>query len=109
MLDTRQIIKGLEGESEHRTDQDVQAWQESSRIGTGRATTARGPVFHRVSLDEKDRVVQWRAVAPTDWHFAPSGPVAKTLGEVAAEKSARLAIAGFDPCAPWTLEPKKED
>jgi coenzyme F420-reducing hydrogenase alpha subunit len=103
VLDTRQIIRSLRDETETPVEKD-QVWQECAGTGTGRATTARGPVFHRVELDGRDRVLQWRAVAPTDWHFASTGPVARVLGESAADQAARLAIAGFDPCAPWTLE-----
>jgi hypothetical protein len=107
VLDTRQIIRSLRDETGAPAEKD-QAWQERPGTGTGRATTARGPVFHRVELDEHDRVLQWRAVAPTDWHFAPAGPVARVLGESGGDKAARLAVAGFDPCAPWTLEPDAE-
>jgi hypothetical protein len=103
VLDTRQIIKGLQDKPD-ATDNKQRAWQESARTGTGQATTARGPVFHQVSLDAQDRVIDWRAVAPTDWHFAPGGPAARALGANSADRGARLAIAGFDPCAPWTLE-----
>jgi hypothetical protein len=107
VLDTRQIIRSLRDEDKTPAEKH-QAWQECAGTGTGRATTARGPVFHRVELDERDRVLQWRAVAPTDWHFAPRGPVARVLRDGGADKAARLAIAGFDPCAPWTLEPGVE-
>ena len=103
VLDTRQIIRALQEEADE-PGEETQAWHEGTRVGTGRATTARGPVFHRVTLDQDDRVLQWRAVAPTDWHFAPQGPVARTLQGRSASHSAQLAIAGFDPCAPWTLE-----
>jgi coenzyme F420-reducing hydrogenase alpha subunit len=103
VLDTRQIIRSLRDENNPAVEKN-QAWQENAGAGTGRAITARGPVFHRVELDERNRVLQWRAVAPTDWHFAPAGPVARVLGESTADQAARLAIAGFDPCAPWTLE-----
>jgi Ni,Fe-hydrogenase I large subunit len=103
VVDLRQIVSALR-ENGTASAQDVHAWRESANTGTGRATTARGPVFHQVTLDPRDKVLQWRAVAPTDWHFAPRGPVARALGPGVVNTAARLAIAGFDPCAPWTLE-----
>jgi hypothetical protein len=80
------------------------AWPEGELCGTGCALTARGPVFHRVRLDLAGRVADWRAVAPTDWHFAAGGAAARQLAACSDESRARLAIAGFDPCAPWSLQ-----
>ncbi len=72
-------------------------------LGIGSAMTARGPVFHRICLGEADTVVDWRVLAPTDWHFAPGGPAARELGELGTPTAMRLLIASYDPCAPWTL------
>ena len=103
VLDTRQIIGNLRADSDSRQE-NTQAWQECAGTGTGCATTARGPVFHRVTLDPQDQVAQWRALAPTDWHFAPGGPVTQALTGKPQNRASMLAIAGFDPCAPWSLE-----
>ncbi len=108
VLDTRHIIQQLQ-DPDPQPAIEVRSWSEGPRTGSGRAETARGPVFHRVSLDQTDRVSDWRALAPTDWHFAPKGPVALALGGGLATASARLAVAGFDPCAPWTLVESGED
>ncbi len=81
------------------------AWTLSRGVGLGRAVTARGPVFHRVELDENQHVHCWRVLAPTDWHFAPGGAL-----EVEANRQPldlaqlRLLVLGFDPCAPWRVE-----
>jgi len=102
LADMRHIILGLAGEV---LPQDaLTAWPEGEQVGTGCAFTARGPVFHRVALDDRDRVRQWRAVAPTDWHFAPGGPVAAALADCDEEAYGRLSVASFDPCAPWSLQ-----
>jgi hypothetical protein len=75
--------------------------------GLGWATTARGPVFHQIALDEDQSVADWRVLAPTDWHFTPQGPLVKALTRVLhdgeSEECRRLTVASFDPCAPWTL------
>ena len=52
---------------------------------------------------------EWRALAPTDWHFAPGGPAEGALANSPSEAGARLAVASFDPCAPWTLQMDRED
>jgi len=102
-VDARAIAAGLEG-AMGAGQAGPLAWREGEGSGTGCAVTARGPVFHRVGLDERGRVLQWRALAPTDWHFAPRGPVAGALSGVTSLPAARLAVAGFDPCAPWSVQ-----
>lgn len=79
------------------------SWPESEYAGTGCAVTARGPVFHRVELAEDGSVARWRALAPTDWHFAPAGPLARRLRPGLSLEDVGLLVAGFDPCAPWDL------
>lgn len=102
VLDTLVIAGHLLDE---RSTYPLSAWPLGDRIGLGRANTARGPVFHRVALDEDDRVRDWRVLAPTDWHFAANGPLAHEAGRLDGDRE-RLAllIAGFDPCAPWSIE-----
>lgn len=89
-----------------------------SRIGPGEgvgwAMTARGPLLHRVILPAADavdtaeavRAQRWDVLAPTDWHFGPRGPVAQALasrdGTMNVER-VRLFVAGFDPCAAWSV------
>ncbi len=82
--------------------------------GIGWAMTARGPLLHRVILQAADaadsaeaaRAQRWDVLAPTDWHFGPKGPVAQALasldGTMDGER-VRLFVAGFDPCAAWSV------
>lgn len=102
VLDTRAITEGLRsGATPSPTS--CNAWPEGRGAGTGRAVTARGPVFHRVDLDDRGNVARWRALAPTDWHFAPRGPVAGALDHSMSLAEAKLVVSSFDPCAPWEL------
>ncbi|MEJ2533380.1 MAG: hypothetical protein P8Y92_16460 [Halioglobus sp.] len=105
VLDTHIIASRLLAPLQEAAGQP-QRWTLADGKGMGRAQTARGPVFHRVSLDPHDgeTVTDWRVLAPTDWHFSPRGPLARSAGEGPQEESwLRLLIAGFDPCAPWTI------
>lgn len=103
LLDMRHILAGLAGSPP--PEEDVpRAWPEGGQVGTGCARTARGPVFHRVELDGEERVRHWRALAPTDWHFAAGGPVAAALAGCDDDAQGRLTVASFDPCAPWALQ-----
>ena len=74
----------------------------AGRVSIGGAMTARGPVLHAVRLGG-DVVVDWRILAPTDWHFAPDGAAAKALADPAHGKidrsHAEIVVASFDPCA----------
>ena len=77
------------------------AWREADGSGVGRAQTARGPVFHRVVLDvEESCAVDWQLLAPTDWHFAPCGPVAAAASSLDALP---YLVLSFDPCTPWAV------
>lgn len=77
-------------------------------FGIGAAMTARGPVFHAIAIED-GRVADWRAIAPTDWHFAPDGPCAAALDRLSqADRDqgwARWTAASFDPCAQWEISP----
>jgi len=104
ILDTRFICRALDsaaGPGEPETN----AWSAAGGVGVGRAMTSRGPVFHRVSLDggAEDAVVDWRVMAPTDWHFAARGPVALALPQMASNEAMKLLVTSYDPCAPWSL------
>ena len=73
-------------------------------VGLGRAVTDRGPVFHRVALDSEGSVKNWRVLAPTDWHFAPGGPLDIEANRRSLRpEQLKLLVLGFDPCAPWSL------
>jgi hypothetical protein len=52
-----------------------------------------------------DTVVDWRVLAPTDWHFGRHGPVTRELSALEAPTRGQVAlvVASYDPCAPWTL------
>lgn len=109
LLDMRAIFRALDGRT---ASLNGPAWiQASARSlpangGVGCAVTARGPVFHRVVLGPTaDIVVDWRVLAPTDWHFGPRGPVAGKLAKLPAPTQQRVAllVASYDPCAPWAL------
>lgn len=103
LLDTCAIAARLRGDASEPSDN---AWQEGDGIGLGRAMTARGPVFHQVVLrqGDDDQVARWRVLAPTDWHFAPGGPLDREAGALEPD-AARLPmqVLGFDPCAPWKI------
>ncbi len=104
LLDTRLIADRLSA----NTGDDREApctWPLQTRVGLGRAMTARGPVFHRVSLAADDETVRdWRVIAPTDWHFSTRGPVAcAAAGTRHSADWLRFLVAGFDPCAPWEV------
>lgn len=105
VLDTHVIAGALHDPDQVAAGQP-ESWNLAACKGMGRAQTARGPVFHRVSLDPRDgeTVTDWRVLAPTDWHFSPRGPLAKSAATGPRELSwLRFLVAGFDPCAPWTM------
>lgn len=106
LLDTRAICRRLAEIPGVSADTTANAWLLGKGIGMGRAMTSRGPVFHRVSLqdDAGDRVLDWRVIAPTDWHFAPLGPVVNGLKHMHNAEQMRLLVASFDPCAPCSLQ-----
>jgi hypothetical protein len=104
LLDTRAILAALTGDGREETRQC--SWPLSEGLGMGCALTARGPVFHRVELDDKrpGKVADWRVIAPTDWHLSASGPVVQAASSgVFSVKWLRFLVAGLDPCAPWTI------
>ena len=76
--------------------------------------TARGPLFHRVSLVD-GRVSDYAVIAPTEWNFHPQaywrqhliGARAETP-EI-AENLLRLWALALDPCVPIHLTLVKED
>lgn len=106
VLDTHVIAGALREPAQAMAGQQQESWTLAAGKGMGRAQTARGPVFHRVSLDPRDgeTVTDWRVLAPTDWHFSPCGPLARSAAAGPQELPwLRFLVAGFDPCAPWTM------
>jgi hypothetical protein len=89
----------------------VLAWPQ----GRGRALTlveiARGVLLHAAQVDSSGTtLVAYGVQAPTDWNFAPAGPVAKALESVAQvaqparrEHLARLVATAYAPCLPFEV------
>jgi hypothetical protein len=71
--------------------------------GWGMAVSARGRIIHWMAI-ERGCVAAWRAIEPTDWNFAPRGPMARAAELLAPDASlaeaGRWLIAAFDPSAP---------
>lgn len=72
---------------------------------------ARGLLVHRVELDRtaagEPRIARCDVLAPTEWNFHPSGPVAHALAALPADgdaAAARLLAAAFDPCVAIRIE-----
>ncbi|MCP5158634.1 MAG: nickel-dependent hydrogenase large subunit [Gammaproteobacteria bacterium] len=69
--------------------------------------TARGALLHVVHL-VRDRVLDYRIIAPTEWNFHPAGPFAAgiaALGETADLAAAARALAlSLDPCVSYQVE-----
>ena len=73
---------------------------------------ARGLLIHRVELDTRaagePRIARCDVLAPTEWNFHPTGPVAQTLAAMPGgsdDAPARLLAAAFDPCVAIRIEP----
>ena len=102
LLDTLVIAGHLLDE---QSTYPISGWTLVEGVGLGRAVTARGPVFHRVVLDDNGHVKDWRVLAPTDWHFAPEGALEiEANRQPLTAEQLRLLVLGFDPCAPWSLQ-----
>lgn len=104
LLDTAALVHGLRSAEPPRIERETQSAEETG-IGLGYACTARGPLYHRIHLDPAQRVLSWRYVAPTDWHFAAGGLVEK-LGEHRDPTTASVVpiVAAADPCAAWQVD-----
>lgn len=80
-----------------------------SGVGRALVETARGLLMHEILLDG-DRIADYFIVAPTEWNFHPSGPLAGWLmGRDATDRDAvsafaARAVAALDPCVRWELE-----
>lgn len=86
---------------------------QSYRLGTGRGAgaveCARGRLYHAVELDDKDRIVRFEFLAPTEWNFHARGPLVRSLqGSVLAGgrqglDAVRTLVGSFDPCVGFSL------
>jgi len=72
---------------------------------------ARGVLIHAAQLDtSRTTLVAYGVQAPTDWNFAPAGPVARALDAAAQaaepvrlERLARLVATAYAPCLPFEV------
>jgi uptake hydrogenase large subunit len=71
-------------------------------VGCGVVETARGTLAHWLRLGADGRIADYRTVAPTEWNFAPDGPLARGLiglpGGPDVVERAGLLVALLDPC-----------
>ncbi|MEM9879374.1 MAG: nickel-dependent hydrogenase large subunit [Pseudomonadota bacterium] len=75
--------------------------------GLGISMTARGRLRHALSISD-GVVTHWSIAAPTDWNFAPRGPIVKAANQLLAtskqpEHDAKWLVAAYDPCAPCSV------
>jgi hypothetical protein len=79
------------------------------REGLAWCEMARGLLIHRVELDRaaEPRIARCDVLAPTEWNFHPSGPVARAIAPLAAgdDAAVRLVAAAFDPCVAIRIGP----
>ncbi len=76
----------------------------NSGRGTATVDTARGPLTHRVEIED-GRVIRCRTEAPTEPNFADGGPVATGLTGAAADPvAAELHVLAIDPCVACRVE-----
>lgn len=80
--------------------------------GWGMAVTSRGRIIHWMAI-ERGRIAAWRAIEPTDWNFAPRGPVARAAellspGADLAD-AGRWVVAAFDPSSPCRVTVEEDD
>lgn len=77
--------------------------------GAGYATveTPRGRLFYRLALGPEGTLAGAAVLAPTEWNFHPSGPLARALIGLAVQGDAgetiRLHAAAFDPCVAFEV------
>jgi len=85
----------------------VRAWHLGENGGLAGVETSRGLLLHGVVLRE-GKVAEYRIVAPTEWNFHPTGPLAQALANLAEgdnlEARARLVAQSLDPCVAYGIE-----
>lgn len=78
---------------------------ENSNYEIAQVEAARGRLIHRVKI-EKDVIVNYQILAPTEWNFHPQGLIKQALGNLKTEKLEPLAhimINAIDPCVGYQL------
>ncbi len=79
------------------------------REGLAWCEMARGLLIHRVELDlgAEPRIARCDVLAPTEWNFHSTGPVARAIAPLRAREAAatRVIAAAFDPCVAIRIEP----
>ena len=85
----------------------VRCWALEDNVGMAGVETSRGLLLHVVRL-QNGRVADYRIIAPTEWNFHPTGPLAEALAGLAAgpglEARARLVSQSLDPCVSYGVE-----
>ena len=85
----------------------VRSWALEDNVGMAGVETSRGLLIHVVRLRD-GRVADYRIIAPTEWNFHPSGPLAQALAGLEAgpglEARARLVSQSLDPCVSYGVE-----
>jgi hypothetical protein len=92
----------------------LRAWGWSPLPGAALAWVemARGVLIHAMQLDRaRATIVRYRIMAPTDWNFAPHGPVARALRDIMGERDAasrtrraRIIATAYAPCYPFAVD-----
>lgn len=82
--------------------------QSASRFGIGQVYAARGTLIHQVQLD-RDNIMDYQILAPTDLHFSPHGLVAQALSQLEGteediKQQASFLIEAIDPCVSYDLQ-----
>lgn len=112
-LDAVRLAESLPALAEAATETDaafvLAPGGQTDGDGLAAVETARGRLIHAVRLRD-GQIAEYRILAPTEWNFHPSGPVARRLVllDVGAtppeiDRQARLLIDIFDPCIPYRL------
>lgn len=85
----------------------IRAWSPWQGTGMAGVETSRGLLFQVVRL-KGGRVEDYRILAPTEWNFHPSGPLAQALQSLPPgpnlESRARLVTRSLDPCVDFGVE-----
>ncbi|MGE5087724.1 MAG: nickel-dependent hydrogenase large subunit [Candidatus Levyibacteriota bacterium] len=85
----------------------AQAWPTAPGCGLAAVETSRGILVHWLRLD-RDRVADYRIVAPTEWNFHPRGLLRQSLvgghHTTPPEARAHRWLLALDPCVDCDLE-----
>jgi hypothetical protein len=85
----------------------VKAMPLAENVGMAAIETSRGLLIHVVRLAQ-GRVADYRIVAPTEWNFHPTGPLAQALSNLKADDDvlarAQILCQSLDPCVAFDVE-----